>query len=102
MQITIRNEGQENEKIRYIAPSAPYFTMKSEINPFIIAPGLSFKLTFYFQLKGTDDCSRDSYEDSVLVIGNSFKKQIALRATKPNFELLMPKIYKLGLLKLGK
>ncbi len=49
-----------------------------------------------------DDCSDDCYEDEIIFVGNNFKKKILLKATKPNFFLIMPKVFKLGLVRIGK
>jgi hypothetical protein len=38
----------------------------------------------------------------VLILGDNFKTEVRLKASKPNFVLVMPKIYKLGIVKLAK
>lgn len=109
MQLAVRNEGRENEKVRIIMTNAQYFTLKGQTNHFIIAPGifdsivgLTTKIGVLFQFKGNDENGKDTYEDKILIIGNSFKKEVCVRATRPNFKLEMPKIFRLGLLNKNK
>lgn len=89
--------------------NAQYFTLKGQTNYFIIAPGtsdtivgLTTKIGILFQIKVNEEVSKDTYEDKILIIGNSFKREVVVRATRPNFKLEMPKIFKLGLLSKNK
>lgn len=100
VELYIRNNSTEIQKIRLIGPKTRHFKIKTEEGlTKKLAQGLSMKIQVFFYSERMGE--QLTFQDKIIVSGDNFQEEVTLSAFAPREVLSIPKEYNTGRLMIG-